>query len=383
LSTENCKMNASPSKVRPYWQPRPEEASYARLSFVARYAEKVLGAPEVRNLDQAFQDELQPSEGDGGTGSSDSAACAAENPAEVEVLYNRTVNFRFDDPFLPFVLREVIHDPEHPSLLTLCEAGIPAWAVFLPKFTGLYHRYMRHVIAAVVVLISCLSMLLGFYDLYKRIPLVRTLLKQSLGPLSSRLEELVVARLSVLLAWILPYSGILRFLKHFWDFVKQFCIAVFSFATIAFSACAQLLSPGASLLLSPVMTAATAGRSLFQPLVSTVKAFVQLRGTGSGGLLKTEFNMVRQAFMSVYNATCFLGASIARHQASILVCWTHWQHRQRKRIGRLTSERPRLVALLVVLAALFCATSQLQSLAVRVCDRLLWEAAIAMTRLYA
>ena len=26
---------------------------------------------------------------------------------------------------------EVIHDPEHPSLLTLCEAGIPAWAVAL------------------------------------------------------------------------------------------------------------------------------------------------------------------------------------------------------------------------------------------------------------
>lgn len=29
---------------------RVDEASYARLSFVARYAEKVLGAPEVRNL---------------------------------------------------------------------------------------------------------------------------------------------------------------------------------------------------------------------------------------------------------------------------------------------------------------------------------------------
>ena len=63
---------------------------------------------------------------------------------------------------------------------------------------------------------------------YKRIPLVRSLLKQSLGPLSQRLEELVVAtrppvgpsgassclvsevRLSVLLGWFLPYSTILR-----------------------------------------------------------------------------------------------------------------------------------------------------------------------------
>lgn len=36
----------------------------------------------------------------------------------------------------------------------------------LPKFTGLYHRYMRHLVAAIVVLVSCLSMLLGFYDLH-------------------------------------------------------------------------------------------------------------------------------------------------------------------------------------------------------------------------
>lgn len=167
------------------------------------------------------------------------------------------MNFRFDDPFLPYVLREVIHDPEHHRLLRLVEAGIPAWAIVLPKFSGLYHRSMRHFLAAAVVIMSCLSMLLGFYDLYKRIPLVRSLLKQTLGPLSSKLEELVVAprravsgpkwlehhgkpwktienhtsscgfqvRLSFLLTWILPYNTILRRTWHglqmLWDCVKS------------------------------------------------------------------------------------------------------------------------------------------------------------------
>ncbi|CAK9034769.1 unnamed protein product [Durusdinium trenchii] len=394
LRTENCKLHTSPSKVRQtYWQPRPEEASYARLNALAETAQRVL---RPRSLDEDFaKTDETPSEAgevygcDGGTGSSVGVLNTSQEV--VELLYNRTVNFRFDDPFLPYVLREVIHDPEHHRLLRLCEAGIPAWAIVLPKFTGLYHRYMRHLVAAIVVLVSCLSMLLGFYDLYKRIPLVRSLLKQSLGPLSSKLEELVVVRLSFLLGWILPYNTILRRTWHglqmLWDFLKSICLGLFSAATMATSAASSLLQPATSFFFSPVIGAASAGRSVFQAVATTGNAFARLfsgsgssfsSGFGTAGLLRAEFNMARQAFMSVYNSTCFLGATIAKHQASTSVWLSRWRHRQWRRVAKLT-ERPLWLLVLLILAFTRFYPGDFT---VRCGDSILWDLAVAVTRFF-
>jgi len=412
LRTENCKLHTSPSKVRQtYWQPRPEEASYARLNALAETAERLF-KPQ-RCLDDEFakaeeapavSKNLEVYDGsDGGTGSSaevpQDTQHKASGPADiVEILYNRTVNFRFDDPFLPYVLREVIHDPDHHRLLRLCEAGIPAWAIVLPKFTGLYHRYMRHLVAAIVVLVSCLSMLLGFYDLYKRIPLVRSLLKQSLGPLSSKLEELVVVRLSFLLGWILPYNTILRRTWHclqmLWDFVKSIGLGLFSAATMATSFASSLLQPATSFFFSPVISAASASRSVFQAVATTGHAVARLfsGGTGTGGLsggfslLRAEFNMARQAFMSVYNSTCFLGATLAKHQASTSVWFSRWRHRQWRRVKSLAEwpaavarHRPLCFSVLVAMGILrFCPGD----FAVRCGDALLWDLAVVITRCF-
>eukprot|EP00913_Durusdinium_trenchii_P035177 g32909.t1 len=350
--------------------------------------------PAAEDEDFAKTDETPSEAGevygcDGGTGSSVGVLNTSQEV--VELLYNRTVNFRFDDPFLPYVLREVIHDPEHHRLLRLCEAGIPAWAIVLPKFTGLYHRYMRHLVAAIVVLVSCLSMLLGFYDLYKRIPLVRSLLKQSLGPLSSKLEELVVVRLSFLLGWILPYNTILRRTWHglqmLWDFLKSICLGLFSAATMATSAASSLLQPATSFFFSPVIGAASAGRSVFQAVATTGNAFARLfsgsgssfsSGFGTAGLLRAEFNMARQAFMSVYNSTCFLGATIAKHQASTSVWLSRWRHRQWRRVAKLT-ERPLWLLVLLILAFTRFYPGDFT---VRCGDAILWDLAVAVTRFF-
>lgn len=413
LQTENCKLHTSPSKVRQtYWQPRPEEASYARLNAIAETAERLLNgrcldddfaaaeadaeSSKIRNGNELL--EVYDNGSDGGTGSSAGVSRETQDPHSevVEELSNRTVNFRFDDPFLPYVLREVIHDPDHHRLLRLCEAGIPAWAIVLPKFTGLYHRYMRHLVAAIVVLVSCLSLLLGFYDLYKRIPLVRSLLKQSLGPLSSKLEELVVVRLSFLLGWILPYNTILRRTWHcllmLWEAVKSIGLGLFSAATMATSLASSLLQPATSFVFSPVIGAATAGRSLFQAMATIGQAFARLfsgAGTGglsSGGLLRAEFNLVRQAFMAVYNSTCFLGATMARHQASTSVWFSRWRHRQWRRMkclaewpAKLARNRPVCLSLLLLLGIIRFYPGDF---AVRCSDALLWDFAVAITRFF-
>ena len=49
----------------------------------------------------------------------------------------------------------------------------------LPRYIGCYHRFMRHLVAVVAVFVSCLSLLLGFYDL----PLGKiSMLQGSVGP---------------------------------------------------------------------------------------------------------------------------------------------------------------------------------------------------------
>eukprot|EP00405_Crypthecodinium_cohnii_P029954 CAMPEP_0206512506 /NCGR_PEP_ID=MMETSP0324_2-20121206/60932_1 /ASSEMBLY_ACC=CAM_ASM_000836 /TAXON_ID=2866 /ORGANISM="Crypthecodinium cohnii, Strain Seligo" /LENGTH=216 /DNA_ID=CAMNT_0054004501 /DNA_START=151 /DNA_END=797 /DNA_ORIENTATION=- len=177
-----------------YWQEGYEEQRYRTINSAVMYVDKM-----VSWFDK------EPSRPPSSTGRTDERDLPGDYE---EVISPQTICFRFDDPFLPYLLREVIHDPDLPELLRLYEAGIPAWAVYMPMYTGLYRRWMRLLVSCITVLISCITMLLGFYDLYKRIPAVRMLMKQALGPLSTKLEDFVVVRFSVVLAWLLPYNTI-------------------------------------------------------------------------------------------------------------------------------------------------------------------------------
>ncbi|CAE8638808.1 unnamed protein product, partial [Polarella glacialis] len=264
----------------------------------------------------------------------------------------------------------VVHDPEHPNLLRLSEAGLPAWAIVMPQYTGLYRRSMRIVVAAVLLLLSFVSMLLGFYDLYRRIPAVRLLLKQVLGPLSSRLEELVVVRLSVLLGWMLPYSAIFQraygALRVLLDGAKQvaggmvWCLS--SFAALTSSA----ISPLLDVLTQPLTGASCALRAVVEGIVATTRgtcwAVARLFGASrsgsaavaqvsASGLLQAEFTMARQAFMSIYNCTCLLGAKVAKHQASMRLSFARWSIRTRRRLVEAAKRNPIFTVVLTLALA--------------------------------
>eukprot|EP00933_Yihiella_yeosuensis_P062043 TRINITY_DN64970_c0_g1_i1.p1 TRINITY_DN64970_c0_g1~~TRINITY_DN64970_c0_g1_i1.p1 ORF type:complete len:1132 (-),score=160.24 TRINITY_DN64970_c0_g1_i1:263-3658(-) len=429
--SEHCRQQTSPSKPPQYWQQGWEEGNYKRLNKVVLTAERLMGrkndaspttATTARNLCGEFTAAAEASgviandppgednasdtlcsdrpceacpaehDGDGGTGgileeevsvnrrprsdsedshvsqASQGSKCATDIQPVIEVLYNLTVNFRFDDPFMPYVLREVVHDPERPQLLRLCEAGLPAWAIYLPQYTGLYRRYMRHIMAAVLLLLSCVSMLLGFYDLYKRIPAVRSLLKQMLGPLTSRLEDLVVVRLSVLLGWMLPYSAIFR--RSYDGFcvllqgARQLFGGIFSFLSSFAALIGSALGPGFSVLVQPVISTVSAGGTLLSTVFSAARGAVWAVGRVAGasetgaaaqltttGLLHAEFKMLRQAAMGIYNGICFLGVSIAKHQASMRLAFARWRMHTRQRIVKAVKRRPLCTTCLVLLTA--------------------------------
>jgi hypothetical protein len=56
------------------------------------------------------------------------------------------------------------------------ERGLPSWAVFMCSYGIPYRSWMRAAMAYTIFLVSLLTMLLGFYDLYKNIPQIREFL---------------------------------------------------------------------------------------------------------------------------------------------------------------------------------------------------------------
>lgn len=116
-------------------------------------------------------------------------------------MQNVTLVAYFDDPLLPYLVREILRKPENKRLLMHYERGIPSWAVFLPSYGLPYRSWMRKVMTITIFIVTVTSMILGFYDLYKHIPLLRETLYNLFGPLFEWFEKAFVLRFGLLFAF--------------------------------------------------------------------------------------------------------------------------------------------------------------------------------------
>ncbi|KAK1318766.1 hypothetical protein QJS10_CPB04g01214 [Acorus calamus] len=97
--------------------------------------------------------------------------------------------FRFSDRSLPTKLGQLFMSDVR--LLTLLESGLPSWAVFFqsyPLFKHMYRPWMRPLAQTLYVLISLLTIVIGFYDLYKNIPLLKATVAHIFGPFFNWIE---------------------------------------------------------------------------------------------------------------------------------------------------------------------------------------------------
>ncbi|KAI3499456.1 hypothetical protein L1887_35257 [Cichorium endivia] len=97
--------------------------------------------------------------------------------------------FRFNDLHLPFELRKIIMSDLR--LLTLLEAGLPSWVIFFqsyPVFCHIYRPWMCPLARALYVAISFVTVVIGFYDLYKNVPLLKATASRLFGPLFDWIE---------------------------------------------------------------------------------------------------------------------------------------------------------------------------------------------------
>ncbi|CAI9090237.1 OLC1v1024970C8 [Oldenlandia corymbosa var. corymbosa] len=124
--------------------------------------------------------------------------------------------FRFNDHDLPFRLKDIIVSDLR--LLTLLEAGLPSWVLFLqsyPVFCHIYRPWMCPLARALYVFISVVTVLIGFYDLYKNVPLLKATASHLFGPLFDWIEtwEMITR---------IRYLGTMLFLHNFQKAVKWF-----------------------------------------------------------------------------------------------------------------------------------------------------------------
>ncbi|KAL6990555.1 hypothetical protein U1Q18_040956 [Sarracenia purpurea var. burkii] len=137
-----------------------------------------------------------------------------EDAVEATQYKDVLILFRFNDRDLPFELREIIMSDLR--LLTLLESGLPSWVLFLqsyPGFCHLYRPWMCPLARTLYVLISAVTVLIGFYDLYKNVPVLKATASRLCGPLFDWIETWdMVSRIK--------YLGTMLFLHNFEKAVK-------------------------------------------------------------------------------------------------------------------------------------------------------------------
>ncbi|CAL1407196.1 unnamed protein product [Linum trigynum] len=149
------------------------------------------------------KDLLHNSETDGSSNNCENGSLEAKQYKDVLIL------MRFDDHDLPFKLRQIIMADLR--LLTLLEAGLPSWVIFLqsyPGFCHLYRPWMCPLARALYVSISIVTVIIGFYDLYKNVPVLKATASRLCGPLFDWIETWeMVSRIK--------YLGTMLFLHNF------------------------------------------------------------------------------------------------------------------------------------------------------------------------
>uniref|UniRef100_A0A0D9VLL3 Uncharacterized protein n=1 Tax=Leersia perrieri TaxID=77586 RepID=A0A0D9VLL3_9ORYZ len=146
--------------------------------------------------------------------SSASSSCCSDDDCCKPLLEPSThkdvlILFRFNDHDLPFRLKQVILSDVR--LLTLLEYGLPSWVIFLqsyPVFCKIYRPWMCPLARALYVLMSFVTVLIGFYDLYKNVPMLKATASRLFGPFFDWIETWeMISRLK--------YLGTMLFLHNF------------------------------------------------------------------------------------------------------------------------------------------------------------------------
>ncbi|KAE8685085.1 hypothetical protein F3Y22_tig00111101pilonHSYRG00096 [Hibiscus syriacus] len=232
-----------------------------------------------------------------------------KNAVEATKYRDVLLLFRFDDRDLPFKLQQIITPDQR--LLRLLEAGLPSWVIFLQSYPGFCHIYrpwMCPLARALYVSISVITVLIGFYDLYKNVPVLKATAARLCGPLFDWIETWeMVSRIK--------YLGTMLFLHNCQKAVRL--VLTVTRATRSFFSflCLPLAEPFMDLLsfLSPI----------WNTFSDVVESFFSVIWIVIGSL----YNLLEDIVEFVLMPICFIGVVLRKIATSILypTFWFLWE----------------------------------------------------------
>ncbi|KAL8506801.1 hypothetical protein ACS0TY_017629 [Phlomoides rotata] len=217
--------------------------------------------------------------------------------------------FRFDDRDLPFKLKDIIMSDLR--LLTLLEAGLPSWVIFLqsyPLFCHIYRPWMCPLARVCYVIISIVTVLIGFYDLYKNVPLLKATASSLFGPLFDWIESLeMISRIK--------YLGTMLFLHNFQKAIKWFLMVT------------QTMRTFLSFIIDPMSGPVAEFLEFFLPLWSMSIRLAESLLSVSWVVVESCFTMVGDVVQMILLPLWYILALVWNVATSVIypIFWILWE----------------------------------------------------------
>lgn len=219
------------------------------------------------------------------------------------------VLFKFNDHDLPFMLKDIIMSDLR--LLTLLECGLPSWVIFFqsyPVFSQIYRPWMCPLARALYVIISVVTVVIGFYDLYKNVPLLKATASGLFGPFFDWIESWeMISRLR--------YLGTMLFLHNFEKAIKWFLMATRAARSFV------------SILTKPVAAPLTELLELVIPIWNICFETIERLGSVVWALLESSYSVVLGLLQMILWPFCLLCSTISSFATLIIypILWVFWE----------------------------------------------------------
>ncbi|KAL4577579.1 hypothetical protein LXL04_013688 [Taraxacum kok-saghyz] len=208
--------------------------------------------------------------------------------------------FRFNDLHLPLELKKIIMSDLR--LLTLLEAGLPSWVIFFqsyPVFCHLYRPWMCPLARGLYVAISFVTVVIGFYDLYKNVPLLKATASRLFGPLFDWIETWeMVSRIK--------YLGTMLFLHNAEKAVMWFLMVTRTIRSLV------------SVLTEPLVAPFLLVLELVWPLFNVVIEFGDRLLSLIGILLETSWSLVENLLDALLLPVWYLSSAISNFATTVM-----------------------------------------------------------------
>jgi len=225
----------------------------------------------VNNLHRPSPIDIQ---GTDGWGRQDTASYAQNFTSSVQTYTFRSISAEWSDVHLPCALFPVFEKDER--LLKMYESGLPTWSVFLPSY-GLYYRpWLRTLTWILFYIFSVFSLTVGFWDLYKTLPGLQSMLARVVESLwlpptavMQWIEEHAQIRLSILLTYLFGKSEFfmyaMRNLGRMWKSTQSLIAPV-----------TEILAPGAVFVRDSIFLF---WGSTVLPILSLIRSAIEFIGS--------------------------------------------------------------------------------------------------------